>query len=260
VSLRDIIGLTGQVAQITGGGSGLGRAMAAAMAEAGATPVRFDGDAQGLVEIAAGLAARGLPCVTMTGDVTDEASVDAAVADIDKRFGRLDILFDNAGIGDPVPGLLHEHKMENCKKIIEINMTGVFYSARAAPRIVVRQGSGKVVDTASMRGPAGSSSVSPMAGHTATEGAVVDFTREVALQHAPMTIRVNAICPGFFVTKRGPDEEDEFVELTTNFTPMQRLAQPSEMKGTAPHLASSASASSFVTGACIVIDGGRMAK
>jgi len=260
MSLRDIFGLTGQVPLITGGGSGLGRAMAEAMAEAGATPICFDRDVQGLAETAAGLASRGLPCVTMTGDVTDEASVDAAMAEIDKRFGRLDILFNNAGIGDPVSGLLHEHQTKNWKRIIDIKMTGVFYSARAAPPIMVRQGSGKVVNTASMRGPAGSSNVSPMAGHTATEGAVVDFTREVALQYAPMTIQVNAICPGFFVTKRGPDEEDEFVELTTNFTPMKRLAQPLEMKGTAPHLASSASASSFVTGACIVIDGGRMAK
>lgn len=82
--------------------------------------------------------------------------------------------------------------------------------------------------------------------------------RRLALQYATMNIQVNAICPGFFVTKLGPYDDSEFSRLTTEFTPMKRLAQPSEMKGTALYLA--CSASSFVTGACIVIDGGCMAK
>jgi gluconate 5-dehydrogenase len=258
MSIQDIFGLSGKVALVTGAGGGLGRAMAEAMAEAGATPVCFDRDAAGLAETEALLSARGLPCVTMTGDVTDELGVDAALAEIDRRFGRLDILFNNAGIGDPEPGPLHEHQTENWKKIVDINMNGVFYFARAALRIMVRQGAGKIINTASMWGLAGSSSVFPMAGYTATKGAVVNLTRELALQYASMNIQVNAICPGFFVTKLGPYEENEFVELTTNFTPMKRLAQPSEIKGTALYLASSAS--SFVTGACIVIDGGCMAK
>ncbi|MCW5722610.1 MAG: glucose 1-dehydrogenase [Devosia sp.] len=258
MSIQDIFGLSGKVALITGAGSGLGRAMAEAVAEAGATPVCFDRDAQGLAETETQLSARGLSCVVIAGDVTNETDVDAAVATIDQRFGRLDILFNNAGIGDPVPGLLHEHDTENWKKIIDINMNGVFYFARAALRIMVRQGSGKIVNTASMWGLAGSSSVFPMAGYSATKGAVVNFTRELALQYADKNIQVNAICPGFFVTKLGPYDESEFVRLTTDFTPMKRLAQPSEIKGTALYLASSAS--SFVTGACLVIDGGCMAK
>lgn len=258
MSLQDIFGLSGKIALITGGGSGLGRAMAEAVAEAGATPVCFDRDAAGLAETASALHARGLPCETMTGDVTDEAAVDAAVAEIDRRFGRLDILFNNAGIGDPVPTLMHDCLTENWRKVVDINMNGVFYFARAALRIMVRQGSGKIINTASMWGLAGSSSVFPMPGYTATKGAVVNLTRELALQYAEKNIQVNAICPGFFVTKLGPYDENEFVEVTTNFTPMKRLAQPSEMKGTALYLASQAS--SFVTGARIVIDGGCMAK
>lgn len=258
MSIQDIFGLSGKVALITGAGSGLGRAMAEAMAEAGATPVCFDRDGRGLAETEKLLSARGLPCVVIEGDVTDETQVDAAVADIDNRFGRLDILFNNAGIGDPVPGPLHEHATDNWKTIIDINMNGVFYFARATLRIMVRQGSGKIVNTASMWGLAGSSSVFPMAGYSATKGAVVNLTRELALQYADQNIQVNAICPGFFVTKLGPYDENEFVRLTTDFTPMKRLAQPSEIKGTALYLASSAS--SFVTGACVVIDGGCMAK
>jgi gluconate 5-dehydrogenase len=180
------------------------------------------------------------------------------VAEIDRRFGRLDILFNNAGIGDPSPTLMHDCLTENWRKVVEINLNGVFYFARAALRIMVRQGSGKIINTASMWGLAGSSSVFPMPGYTATKGAVVNLTRELALQYAEKNIQVNAICPGFFVTKLGPYDENEFVEVTTNFTPMKRHAQPSEMKGTALYLASQAS--SFVTGACIVIDGGCMAK
>jgi len=258
MSLQDIFGLAGQIAFVTGGGSGLGRAMAEAVAEAGATAICFDRDANGLQETSAALAAKRLRCETIVGDVTDEAAVDAAIADVYRRFGRLDILFNNAGIGDPTPSLMHECQTENWMKVVEINLNGAFYCARAALRVIVRQGSGKIVNTASMWGLAGSSSVFPMPGYAATKGAVVNLTRELALQYADKNIQVNAICPGFFVTKLGPYHENEFVELTTNFTPMKRLAQPSEMKGTALYLASSAS--SFVTGACLVIDGGCMAK
>jgi NAD(P)-dependent dehydrogenase (short-subunit alcohol dehydrogenase family) len=92
----------------------------------------------------------------------------------------------------------------------------------------------------------------------AAKGAIVNLTRELALQYAEKNIQVNAICPGFFRTKLGPFDDEAFVAAVTNFTPMKRIAEPDEIKGTALYLASSAS--NFVTGAMLVIDGGCMAK
>ena len=109
-----------------------------------------------------------------------------------------------------------------------------------------------------MWGLAGASAVFPLPAYNATKGAVVNLTRELALQYAEKNIQVNAICPGFFRTQLGPFEDDDFMTATTNFTPMKRIAEPEEIMGTVLYLASSAS--DFVTGSNLVIDGGCMAK
>jgi gluconate 5-dehydrogenase len=255
---KNVFDVAGKVAFITGAGSGLGRAIAESMAEEGARVVLFDINAEGLKETAARIKTSGDSPLVIAGDVGDEAAVEAAVAHTEATFGRLDILFNNAGIGDPEPGLLHEYVTANWNKVVAVNLQGVFFCARAALRVMVRQGSGKVVNTASMWGLAGSSSVFPLPAYNATKGAVVNLTRELALQYAEKNIQVNAICPGFFRTQLGPYDDNEFVEAITNFTPMKRIAAPEEIKGTALYLASSAS--DFVTGAMLVIDGGCLAK
>lgn len=258
MSAARIFDVSGKVAFVTGAGSGLGRAMAEAMAEGGARVALFDIDAGGLAETAAHLASLGAKTLSLVGDVSDEAAVDSAMAATDKAFGRLDILFNNAGIGDPAPGLLHDYDTASWNKVVAINLQGVFYCARAALRRMVAQGSGKIINTASMWGLAGSSSIFPVPAYTATKGAVVNLTRELALQYATRNIQVNAICPGFFRTKLGPYDDNDFVAAISDFTPMKRIAEPEEMKGTALYLASSAS--NFVTGTTLVIDGGCMAK
>lgn len=255
---KNVFDVAGKVAFITGAGSGLGRAIAEAMVEEGARVGLFDINAEGLNETAARLPGRDGSPLVIAGDVSDEATVEAAIARTEATFGRLDILFNNAGIGDPEPGLLHEYATANWDKVVGVNLQGVFYCARAALRVMVRQGRGKIVNTASMWGLAGSSSVFPLPAYNATKGAVVNLTRELALQYAEQNIQVNAICPGFFRTQLGPYDDNEFVETITNFTPMKRIAAPEEIKGTALYLASSAS--DFVTGTMLVIDGGCMAK
>jgi NAD(P)-dependent dehydrogenase (short-subunit alcohol dehydrogenase family) len=199
MSAQKIFNVEGRVAFVTGAGSGLGRAMAEAMAEGGAKVACFDLDPLGLAETAATLERSGAEVRLFTGDVGDEAAVDAAVAD-----------------------------------------------------------RGKIINTASMWGLAGSSSVFPLPAYNATKGALVNLTRELALQYAEKNIQVNAICPGFFRTKLGPYDDKEFVAAITNFTPMKRIAEAEEIKGTALYLASSAS--DFVTGTTLVIDGGCLAK
>lgn len=258
MSASKIFDVTDKVAFVTGAGSGLGRAMCEAMAENGAKVACFDIDAAGLAETKASLEQTGAACITLQGDVGDEAAVEAAVAECIARFGRLDIAFANAGIGDPEPGPIHEYDTLNWKKVVDVNLNGVFHVNRAAIREMMRTGGGKMINTASMWGLAGASSVFPLPAYNATKGAVVNLTRELGLQYAQHNIQVNAICPGFFLTALGPYDDEEFMRATTEFTPMRRIADPSEIKGTALYLASSAS--DFVTGTTLVIDGGCMAK
>lgn len=254
----DIFSVNRKIAFITGAGSGLGRAMAEAMADGGANITLFDIDAEGLAETKARLEKKTELVSIIFGNVTSESSVNDAIAQTVERFGRLDILFNNAGVGDPKPSLLHEYKTDDWDKVISVNLSDVFYCARAALKQMVVQGSGKIINTASMWGLAGSSSIFPLPAYTATKGAVVNLTRELALQYAEKNIQVNAICPGFFRTRLGPFDDAEFLKNITNFTPMKRIAHPDEIKGSALYLASSAS--DFVTGTTLVIDGGCMAK
>ena len=255
MSISDIFGVEDKVAFVTGAGGGLGREMAIAMSENGALVVCFDVNADGLAQTAALL---GEDILCIDGDVANEDAVDAAVAACIARFGRLDILFANAGIGDPEPGLLHDYSTENWNKVVGVNLNGVFNSNRAALRQMVSQGSGKIINTASMWGLAGASSVFPLPAYNATKGAVVNLTLELGLQYAAQNIQINAICPGFFRTELGPFDDPEFLAAVVGFTPMGRIAKASEIKGTALYLASSAS--DFVTGTTLVIDGGCMAK
>jgi NAD(P)-dependent dehydrogenase (short-subunit alcohol dehydrogenase family) len=252
--------LTGQVAVITGAGSGLGFQFAEAMAEAGARVVCGDISADNAEKTASHVAALGGEAVAVHADVTLEADVDKLFAAAVDKFGTVDIAFANAGIGDPVPLLLHEYPTENWDKVVAINMAGVFYTCRAALKIMFPRKRGKIINTASMWGLAGPSSVFPIPAYAATKGAVVNLTRELALQYAPHNIQVNAICPGFFRTRisDGAFDDNGFVETVSAFTPMGRVAEAAEIKGTALYLASAAS--SFTTGLMLVTDGGCMAK
>ena len=255
MSISDIFNVAGKVAFVTGAGSGLGREMAIAMAENGAKVACFDLNRDGL-EKTKELINGDIIC--LVGDVSDEMVVDAAFAECAEKLGLVDVLFANAGIGDPEPGLLHEYSTENWQRVIDVNLKGVFNSDRAALRHMMQTGAGKIINTASMWGLAGSSSVFPLPAYNATKGAVVNLTRELGLQYAELNIQVNAICPGFFLTELGPYDDPEFMAATKGFTPMNRVAAASEIKGTALYLASSAS--DFVTGTSLVIDGGCMAK
>lgn len=253
-----IFDLTGRTAIVTGAGGGLGSACAEAMAEAGADVVLVDIDPVGLGKTAAAIEALGRRALPVECDIADETAVDAMVARAITTFGSIEILVNNAGIGDPEPLPIHQYPTDKWNKVVSINLNGQFFCARAVLKHMVPAKRGKIINIASMWGLAGPSSIFPLPAYAATKGAIVNLTREMALQYAPLGITVNAICPGFYRTKLGPFDDPEFVKVVTDFTPMGRIAEPHEIKGTAIYLASAAS--DFVTGLMLVTDGGCLAK
>jgi NAD(P)-dependent dehydrogenase (short-subunit alcohol dehydrogenase family) len=260
MNVMKMFDLAGQVAVITGAGNGLGYQFAEAMAEAGADVVCADIDMQNNEATAQCVRELGRKALTIRCDVTREAEVFALFQAADKEFGRVDIAFANAGIADQTPQPLHDYPTDNWNAVLAVNLQGVFYTDREALKIMVRQRRGKLINVASMWGLAGASSVAPIPAYNAAKGAVVNLTRELALEYATQNIQVNAICPGFFRTRlaNGSYDDPEFVAAVTAFTPMDRVADASEIKGTALYLASHAS--SFTTGLMLVTDGGCMAK
>lgn len=252
--------LSGQVAVITGAGNGLGYQFAEAMAEAGADVVCADIDMPANERTAARVQKIGRKALSVRCDVSREADVAALFQLAEKSFGRVDIAFANAGIADAAPQPLHDYPTDHWNAVLAVNLQGVFYTDREALKIMVRQRSGKLINVASMWGLAGASSVAPLPAYNAAKGAVVNLTRELALQYATQNIQVNAICPGFFRTRLadGKYDDPDFVAAISAFTPMARVADASEIKGTALYLASAAS--SFTTGLMLVTDGGCMAK
>lgn len=252
--------LAGQVAVITGAGNGLGYQFAEAMAEAGADVVCADIDLKRAETTVERVQALGRRAMAARCDVTNEAEVAALFAASDKEFGRIDVVFANAGIADIEPQPLHDYPTANWNAVLAVNLQGVFYTDREALKIMVRQQRGKLINVASMWGMAGASSVVAIPAYTAAKGAVVNLTRELALEYAAQNIQINAICPGFFRTRlaNGAYDSAEHVAAVSAFTPMGRVADASEIKGTALYLASQAS--SFTTGLMLVTDGGCMAK
>lgn len=250
--------LAGKVAVVTGAASGLGLEFAMAMAEAGANVVCADVNEAGARETAGGLDALGVQALAVRCDVTQEPEVERMVAEAVDRFGTVDILFNNAGIADPEPLLLHEYPSQNWHRVHDVDLHGVFYVAKHSLRVMVERRSGKVINIASMWGLAGGSSILPVPAYNSAKGAVVNLTRELGLQYATHGIQVNAICPGFFYSRLGPYDDPEFRATIEAFTPMRRVAEAKEIRGAAIFLASAAS--SFMTGQTLVIDGGALAK
>lgn len=249
-----IFSVEDKAAFVTGAGAGLGRVMAQVLAANGAKVACFDADLRGLEETLALLEGNAF---AFAGDVRDADAVAAAIAQTADRFGHLDIAIANAGVSDRPGAILHETDPAEWQKVVDINLHGVFNTCRPALARMVRQKSGKVITVASMWGLAGPAGVHPRPAYGATKGAVVNLTRELGLEYAPYNIQVNAICPGFFRTAGRPRDEAS-AKRFADYTPMGRIAAADEIMGTTLYLASSAS--DFVTGTTLVIDGGVLAK
>jgi meso-butanediol dehydrogenase/(S,S)-butanediol dehydrogenase/diacetyl reductase len=245
--------LSGKVAVITGGASGMGAATARVMVRDGCKVVLGDLNTDALAAICDELGAD--KAVGRTCDVADEGEVTALVDTAVKQFGRLDILFNNAGIGGL--GSVTDTTSELWRKVIDIDLNAVFYGSRAAVPHMRAGGGGAIINTASVSGMFGDYG---MSSYCAAKGGVINLSRNMALDFARDGIRVNCICPGAIDTplfagmKAAPSLFDAFVSAV----PMKRLGDPNEIAEVVAFLASSAA--SYITGAVIPIDGGLTSK
>jgi gluconate 5-dehydrogenase len=254
VNVRDLFDLSGRVAIVTGGATGIGLQMADALAELGASVVLCGRDGERCARVAGELEReRGVTCAGLRCDVASADDIDRMVAETADRFGRIDVLVNNAGTSWAAP--VEDTPLRGWQKVVDVNLTGVFLCSQAVGRVMIGQGSGKVVNIASVTGLRGSSPEELDAiAYSTTKGAVVAFTRDLATKWARHGIAVNAIAPGWFPTDLSQPALDRAGDLLTAGIPMRRYGGDSDLKGAIAYLASAAS--DYVTGHTLVVDGG----
>ncbi|MFD1336981.1 SDR family NAD(P)-dependent oxidoreductase [Oceanobacillus iheyensis] len=242
--------LQDKVAVITGGVSGIGAATAKLFASEGAKLVLVDMNEEKGASIEAELKSQGSEAIFIKADVTNEEQVKNIYTTAIDTFGKVDILFNNAGIGAVKP--TEELTYAEWRKTVEVDLDGVFLVAQAAIKEFLKAGSGVIVNTASMYGWVGSPG---SAAYNAAKAGVVNLTRSLGLEYAARNIRVNALCPGFIDTAILGDSDREAL---INTTPMNRLGKSEEMAKAVLFMASDDS--SFMTGNSLIVDGGYTAQ
>jgi len=251
--------LKDKVALITGAASGIGQASAVKFAREGARVVAVDIQQDGNQKTVTSIRAEGGTATAIHADVTDSQAVRRMVRAAVETYGRLDILFNNAGIS--FRGTILDIDEETFDRLFAVNVKGVFLGCKEAIPLMKAQGGGGILNTASQLGVVGAEA---SAVYPATKGAVIQLTRCLALDHAADNIRVNCICPGPIDTplaRRGReqtgDPEAALRERLANI-PLRRIGAPQEMADVAAFLCSDEA--SFITGAAILADGGWTAR
>ncbi|MEZ4502317.1 MAG: glucose 1-dehydrogenase [Dehalococcoidia bacterium] len=245
----------GRVAVVTGAANGIGRATALAFAREGASVVVAD--IEDGASVASEIEAAGGAAAFVQTDVSDAAQVERLMATAEERFGRLDFLFNNAGIeGAQAPTA--DASIENWHRVIEVNLSSVFYGMKYAIPAILRAGGGAIVNNASVAGLVGFEGIAP---YTASKGGIVQITKTAALEYATQGIRVNCVCPGVIATPmidRFTGGSADAEAAMTQMEPIGRLGRPEEIASTVVYLCSNAA--SFVTGVAMPVDGGFVAR
>ncbi|QOZ33386.1 SDR family NAD(P)-dependent oxidoreductase [Bradyrhizobium sp. CCBAU 53421] len=248
--------LDGKAALVTGGGSGIGRATAIAMAREGARVAVSDLSKDGIDETVALINAAGGQSIAIQGDVTDEAGVANMVARMVSAFGRIDCAFNNAGVAGrsvgPPGQRIHELTQASVAKMFSVNLMGVFLCLKYEIAQMLRQGGGgAIVNTASIAGLIGLAT----SGHyVATKHGVVGLTKSAAIEYAQDGIRVNCVNPGYIKTPMTKETMDERYDEIIAKVPARRLGVPEEIAEAVVWMCSDKA--SFMTGASQVVDGG----
>lgn len=245
--------LDGKVAFVTGGARGIGKSVATAFVEAGAAVVIVDVDIAEAEKTAAWLHEHGgTETMAIRADVTNPDDVNNMVSTIVEKFGHLDVAFCNAGICMNIPA--EEMTYEQWMKVTQINLTGVFLTAQAAGKQMLKQGHGSIINTASMSAHI-VNVPQPQCSYNASKAGVIQLTKSLAVEWATRNVRVNCISPGYIGTDLTLSSPTliPLIEQWNAIAPLHRLGKPEELQAICVYLASDASP--FTTGSDFVIDG-----
>jgi NAD(P)-dependent dehydrogenase (short-subunit alcohol dehydrogenase family) len=248
----------GKVALVTGGGSGIGRAGVIRFAQEGADVTVVDRVGDRAQVVAREISALGRRALAVTADVSVQADAERMVAETLDHFGRLDCMFNNAGIGGESAAVL-DMPVEEWRNVIAVNLTGMFFSCKYGVAALIRTGGGAIVNMSSDM--AGWDTLGESAPYMASKEGVLALTKALALEVAGEGIRVNAVCPGIIETRLSFEQGDSGAEMDEYFgqfrkrIPLRRVGQPEEVAAAVAFLASDDAR--HITGSALLIDGGQ---
>jgi gluconate 5-dehydrogenase len=248
--------LSGRAAIVTGGSKGLGLAMAAGLASAGANLMLVNRTAEEGAKAAEQLSSEyGIKAISFPADITKQDQTEAMAKAAMDAFGRIDILINSAGIN--IRGAIDEVSADDFNKVMEVNVNGTWLCCRAVTPYMKQNGRGSIINLASTLGLVGLANRTP---YTASKGAVVQMTRALGVELAPFNINVNAICPGPFLTEMNAPiaDTEEGKKFIVGATVLGRWGQIREIQGAAIFLASDAG--SYMVGSLVTVDGGWTAR
>ncbi|MFD2445470.1 SDR family oxidoreductase [Bacillus sp. CGMCC 1.16607] len=249
----NLFDLSGKTAIVTGGGRGLGLQIATGLAEAGANIVVCSRNIEACREVSQQINKLGVNSIACSCDISKREDIEKVMSETMKVFGKIDILVNNSGISWLAPTL--DYPEDKWKKVLDINVNGTFLFSQAVAKEMAKQGHGKIINIASVAGYGGTDpDVMETIAYNTSKGAIITFTKDLAVKLARYGIQVNAIAPGYFPTKITKKILEDSKIDTLSQIPAKRYGNEKDLKGAAVFLASNAS--DYINGHVINVDGG----